>query len=79
MDEKISVNEKILGQAILIRENFNEMLMNGHAVQAGRDKFKIKNVLGAWTLVRVTRAGNEMLTDMSVNTLLYHLSNTDKT
>jgi len=78
MDEKISANEKIMSEAFLIRENFNEMLMNDHAVQMGRDKFKIKNILGAWTLVRMTPAGNELLTNMSVNTLLHHLSNTNK-
>ena len=79
MDEKI-MDEKILSEALLIRENFNEMLMNDHEVQMGRDKFKIKNIQGEWCLVKITPAGHEYPSSfMSVKTFLYYLSNTDKT
>lgn len=67
MDEKISLARK-----------FHDIIMNEKEFSTGRDNCQIKFIDGEWQLIRITPDGNTIRWDMTVNTLLYHISTAEK-
>jgi hypothetical protein len=74
------MDEKIPSQVALYQmlQNLKQMILDREPVYLGRNQYMIAYTDGEWQLIKITPAGNMYKTDMSINTLLYHLSNTEK-